>query len=260
MRRRTALVLTSAVLAVATVLGISLVLWTRSPTVPQPNELAQRVSARLDSSLAQSQPQPVEQTANASSSGQQKMGVPVRLDPSLVHQPQPEVQTANAAISNQQRQAGPPSAEEAAQFCVDAMIKNLEGAALNRFLSGTFALPVAANVFSVKSTGENAMEISYLTDSGQYESAIFSIGALMTRIVGQFKGFELFAIVGPASVDCTQAAFYYVGGLGQEIGKELRKEVFGPTPVTTTVAPTTTITPPVTPTFVTLGPSPTPTQ
>ncbi len=270
--RRTALMLTSAVLAVSTISTVGLALSGQSPIPLQRIGVAQQA--------------------------------PARLDPSPSRQPQPEQQATNASSSTQQQQAGP-SAEEAAQYCLDAMFKNLTGTALHTLLDGTFALPQAAKVFSVKSIGENAMEIVYLTENGQYESAVFSTGAIMARIVGQFKGFELFAIVGPASVYCTQAAFYYVGGQGRRIGESLRTQVFGPTPVTTTTrprptgttarptttapitttaaptttttapittttaptttAPTTTTTtptttrPPVNPPFFTIGPSPSPT-
>lgn len=74
-------------------------------------------------------------------------------------------------------------------------------------------------------TADNTINIQYELKSGQVYNAEFDAGRVVFALTGNIPGLELFSDIGDPAIYCTEAAFWYTGQLGGQIGQMLRQKL-----------------------------------
>jgi hypothetical protein len=77
----------------------------------------------------------------------------------------------------------------------------------------------------INDTSNDTVEIEYKFNNGQLDNATFDAGRLFFALIGNIPGLDLFSEIGDPAVYCTEAAFWYTGNLGGQIGKLLRSKL-----------------------------------
>jgi len=147
-----------------------------------------------------------------------------------VRPPETSAQTANRARVAALSVNALPPLRQAANFCSRAVLDAFSSAAITAALKKL--LPRAADVYEGATIVGDVINIDYETTNGQIGNATFDLGRLVYEIIGQVPGFKLFGVVGDPAISCTEAAFWYTGELGSELGRILRKKLQPPTTVT----------------------------
>lgn len=122
--------------------------------------------------------------------------------------------------------------QEAMSTCVSAIVANFkdqtrDGAidtALDTLL-GHEAKDVVDVAEITNDTAENTVQIQYKLNNGQIDNATFDSGRVIFALIGNIPGFELFSVIGDPAIYCTEAAFWYTGQLGGQLGQLLRSKL-----------------------------------
>ena len=77
----------------------------------------------------------------------------------------------------------------------------------------------------VNSTVDNTVTIQYELKNGRLDNATFDAGRVVFALTGNIPGLGLFSAIGDPAIYCTEAAFWYTGQLGSQIGHFLRSKL-----------------------------------
>jgi hypothetical protein len=127
---------------------------------------------------------------------------------------------AKAAIANIR-------ALEPLRQAVDTCIHAIKNAASEQAIKSALEtlLPGSKDVFEGAKITNDAFTVEYEASSGQSLNATFDFGRVVFAILGHIHGFELFGLVGDPAIYCTEAAFWYDGQLGGQMGSLLRSRL-----------------------------------
>jgi hypothetical protein len=139
--------------------------------------------------------------------------------------------------------------QEAVNTCVQAVTANIASqvndgatsAALETLL-GKKASDAVDIAKITDDTANNTVEISYELKNGQLDNATFDAGRMISALLGNIPEFKLFGIIGDPAIYCTEAAFWYTGQLGGQLGQLLRAKLQPPAAITSTIEGTWTLT------------------
>jgi hypothetical protein len=126
--------------------------------------------------------------------------------------------------------------------CIDAITVAVQGqsqdAAVGKALDtllGSKAKDVVDIAKITNDTASNTIEIQYELSNGQLDNATFDAGRVVFALIGNIPEFKLFGIIGDPAIYCTEAAFWYDGQLGGQIGQLLRSKLLHPTTAAATI-------------------------
>jgi hypothetical protein len=106
------------------------------------------------------------------------------------------------------------------------------------------AIPGAKDIYEGATITNNTVTINYELNNGDIGSATWDFGALVFDLLGSYGGseFKVFSIIGVPAVKCVEAAFYFDGWLGGQIGNLLRQRLQPPATADAGIAGTWTLT------------------
>jgi hypothetical protein len=160
----------------------------------------------------------------------------------------PESAAARAQAAAASVQALAPL-REAVNTCVQAVTANIAGqvndgvtsAALETLL-GKKASDAVDIAKIADDTASNTVEISYELKNGRLDNATFDAGRVIFALLGSIPGFKLFGIIGDPAIYCAEAAFWYTGQLGGQLGQLLRAKLQPPAAIMSSIEGTWTLT------------------
>ena len=120
---------------------------------------------------------------------------------------------------------------QATDACVRGVMDHMQNLTMKAWLKSQVAPSshkAADLIFAVGTIYGDGVRVVYRWKNGEYENAAFDVGRIAFTAIGQVPGFTLFSIVGRPAIDCTEAAFWYAGQLGSQLGQLLRKKVQPP--------------------------------
>ena len=120
---------------------------------------------------------------------------------------------------------------QATDACVRGVMDHMQNLTMKAWLKSQVAPSshkAADLIFAVGTIYGDGVSVVYRWKNGEYENAAFDVGRIAFTAIGQIPGFRLFSIVGRPAIDCTEAAFWYTGQLGSQLGQLLRKKLQPP--------------------------------
>jgi len=114
--------------------------------------------------------------------------------------------------------------QAAVSTCTEAIKASFKDQAIGASLK-TLLGPEAKDVVDVSQRANDTIEIQYELSNGQIDNATFDAGRIVFAILGYIPEFKLFGIIGDPAIYCTEAAFWYTGNLGGQIGQLLRSKL-----------------------------------
>jgi hypothetical protein len=131
--------------------------------------------------------------------------------------------------------------QQAVNSCLQSIIANANNLTIESALDKL--LPNSGDVYDAAQIANDSLEITYKTNTGQLSNATFDAGRVIFAVISHAGGeFAVFGIIGDPALDCVQAAFWYTGQLGGQIGQLLRAKLQPASAATASIEGTWTLT------------------